>query len=76
MDDPELTDWSEAVARACERAGQPLPDPITLGFMYDDGLEPAEAASADTQGRYCARPHRSFGGGFVDKIAERLTQPD
>lgn len=76
MDDPEFMDWRDAVAGACERADLPLPDPITLGFMYDDGLEPAEVASADAQGRYCSRPQRSVGGGVVDTIAEQLTPPD
>ena len=76
MDDSDFVDWSEAVQRACTCAGLALPEPATLGFMYDDGLEPEEVAAPAVQERYCSRPARSFGAGAGDLRAERLHQPD
>ena len=76
MIDPEFDAWSSGVESACERAGLPLPDPETLSFMYDDGLEPEDTACPEIRARYCGRPERSFGRGAGDLAADQLHRPD
>lgn len=76
MTDPEFDAWISGVESACQDAGLPLPDPETLDFMYDDGLEPEDAASAAVRARYCGKPDRNFGRGAADLVAEQLHRPD
>ena len=76
MTDPEFDAWQTGVESACQRAGLSLPDPETLEFMYDDGLEPDETASPDIRARYCGKPDRKFGRGAADLAADQQQRPD
>ncbi len=76
MTDSEFDAWLAGVERLCQAKHLACPDQATLEFMYDDGLEPEEAASPAARARYCARPQRNLGQGAADLTAERLHQPD
>lgn len=76
MTDPEFDAWQAGVESACQRAGLTLPDPETLDFMYDDGLEPEETATAKVRARYCGKPDRHFGRGAADLAPNQQRRPD
>lgn len=76
MTDPEFDAWQCGVEAACQGATLPLPDPETLSFMYDDGLEPEDTAVPEIRARYCGRPERMFGRGAADLAASQLHRPD
>lgn len=76
MTDPEFDAWIDGVESACQSAGLALPDPETLDFMYDDGLEPRDTASPTVRDRYCGKPERNFGRGAADLVAEQQQRVD
>ncbi len=67
--------WAAAARAACESRGIPSPDAATLLNMFDDGLEPGDAARAEVLARYRPAAARRQAGTVSDFLARHNT-PD